>query len=102
MNARKPFKITTPQYLIRNEKGDHFDVFNKRENGISATIKLATDFPGNKFLLIKKVNMKEKVIFSFLVQCDFDLDDVKDIYNAIISAYQKKLESIQYWRKNDV
>ena len=99
---KDPTTILTPRYIIENDHGDYFDNFNQRKNAIKAAIKLSTEYPGNKFLVIKKVNKKNKIIFSFKVDSDFELNDIHDVYNGIVEAYKIKLDKIKYWRKSNI
>lgn len=91
----------TPRFRIEGVNGEYFDVFNKRANAIKAAIKMATEYPGTTFVVVKKVNLKDKVIFRFKVEIDFDFDDIQDMYRGIIEAYQGKLDKTKYWRKPD-
>lgn len=97
----KTFTAATPRYRIEGVKGEYFDVFSKRINAIKAAIKMATEYPGTTFVVVKKVNLKDKVIFRFKVEVDFEFDDVQDMYRGIIEAYQEKLDKTKYWRKPD-
>ena|SRR5579864_8740896 len=99
--SKKPFTLATPRYRIEGVKGEYFDVFSKRANAIKAAIKMATEYPGATFVVVKKVNLKDKVIFRFKIEIDFEFDDVQDMYRGIIEAYQKKLDKTTYWRKSD-
>lgn len=92
----------TPRYRIEGVKGEYFDVFNKRKNAIKAAITLAIEYPGATFLVVKKVNFKDKIVFRFKVEVDFQFDDVQDFYRGVIEAYQEKLDKTKYWRKPDV
>jgi UDP-N-acetylmuramate-alanine ligase len=97
----KAFTLATPRYAIENSRGDHLDIFSKRANAIKAAIKLATEFPGTTFTVVKKVFRKKKVIFSFCIEAQIDFDDVQDVYRSLIEVYQKKLDKTKYWRKSD-
>jgi hypothetical protein len=97
----KPFNIAIPQYAIESVKGDHFDIFSKRANAIHAAIKMAAEYPGATFVVVKKVNLKRKVIFSFKIDIQMDFDDLQDVYRGVIEAYQKKMNKTKYWRKSD-
>src|SRR5271157_514615 len=98
---KSPMTAATPRYRIEGVNGEYFDVFNKRANAIKAAIKMATEYPGTTFVVVKKVNLKDKVIFRFEIEIDFQFDDVQDVYRGIIEAYQKKLDKTKYWRKPD-
>lgn len=98
---RKVFTAATPRYRIESVKGEYFDVFNKRANAINAAIKMAVEYPGTTFVVVKKVNLKDKVIFRFKIEVDFDFDDLQNVYRSIIEVYQKKLDKTKYWRKPD-
>lgn len=93
--------IATPEYTIKNAKGDHFDVFKKRENAIAAAIEMAFEYPGATFIVIKKVFMKEKEVFSFKFDSKYDFEDFQIIFNSILNASQNKLKKTKYWRKNN-
>jgi|SRR6185369_13507919 hypothetical protein len=97
----KPFTIATPRYAVESVKGDHFDIFNKRVNAIKAAIKLASEYPGTTFVVVKKVFRKRKVIFSFQLDIHMDFDDMQDVFKNIIDVYQKKLGKTKYWRKSN-
>lgn len=97
----KPFTIATPQYSIESIKGDHFDIFNKRSNAIKAAIKMATEYPGATFLVVKKSFHKKKVVFSFKLDMQLDFEDVQTVYRSLAEVYQKKLDKTKYWRKSD-
>jgi hypothetical protein len=97
----KPFTIAVPRYRIENVTGDFFDVYNKRVNAINGAIKLAAEYPGNTFVVVKIVYQKRKIIFRFQIDTQFDLDDIKDVYQSIIGVYQKKLSKTRFWRKSD-
>jgi hypothetical protein len=99
--SKKSFTPATPRYRIEGVKGEYFDVFSKRANAIKAAIKMATEYPGATFVVVKKVNLKDKVIFRFRIEIDFEFDDVQDMYRGIIEAYQEKLDKTTYWRKPD-
>ena len=92
----------TPRYRIQGVKGEYYDVFNKRANAIKAAIQMATEYPGTTFLVVRKTLLKEKIVFSFKIESDFQFDDIKDVYQGIIDVYQKKLNKTKYWRKPDV
>jgi|SRR5579863_5379807 hypothetical protein len=96
---RSPITIMTPRYQIQGVKGDYFDVFSQRKNAIRGAIKLAIEYPGATFLVVKKVNQKDKTIFRFKIEADFDFDDIQEMYRGVIEAYQKKLDKTKYWRK---
>jgi len=98
---RDPFTIKTPRYLIESVKGDHFDVFNQRKNAIKGAIKLAAEYPGATFLVIKRVNQKNKIIFRFKIEVELDFDDLQEMYRGVIEAYQGKLDKTRFWRKAD-
>lgn len=95
----KSFTIATPRYRIEGVKGEYFDVFNKRANAIKAAVKMAAEYPGTTFLVVKKVNHKDKVIFRFKVEVQFEFDDLQDMCKAVIETYQEKLSKTKYWRK---
>lgn len=97
----KPFTLATPRYAIENSKGDNLDIFRRRANAIKAAIKLAVEYPGTTFVVVKKVFRKKKVIFSFRIDAQLDFDDVQDFYRSIIEVYQKKFNKTRYWRKSD-
>ena|ERR1700674_3517842 len=99
--SKKPTTAATPRYRIESVKGDFFDVFNKRINAIKAAIKLAAEYPGTTFVVVKKVNFKDKTIFSFKVEVNCEFDDIQDMYQGILEAYQEKLNKTRYWRKSD-
>lgn len=96
----KSLTIMTPRYLIENENGDHFDIFNQRKNAIKAAIQLGTEHPGNTFLVLKKVNNSKKVVFSINLDMQYSLTDIKDIYQSMLEVYGKKSNKVKYWRKN--
>lgn len=97
----KPFTIATPQYAIESIKGDHFNIFSKRNNAIKNCIKMATEFPGATFVVIKKTFNKRKLIFSFKLEIQSDFEDVQTIYSSLTEVYQKKLDKTKYWRKSN-
>jgi mannitol/fructose-specific phosphotransferase system IIA component (Ntr-type) len=45
-------------------KSEHFIVFNKRSNSIREAIKLAAEYLGTTFQVVKRVFNKDKIIFS--------------------------------------
>ena len=96
-----PFTTKTPRYRIESVKGDYFDVFSQRKNAIKQAIKLAVEYPGATFLVIKHVNKKDKIIFRFKIEAEFDFDDLQEMYRGVIEAYQGKLDKTKYWRKAD-
>ena len=98
---RKVFTAATPRYRIEGVKGEYFDVFSKRANAIKAAIKMATEYPGTTFVVVKKVNLKDKVIFRFKIEVGLEFDDLQDVYRSIVEVYQKKLDKTKYWRKPD-
>jgi hypothetical protein len=97
----KPFTAKTPRYRIEGVKGEFFDVFNQRKNAIRAAVRMAVEYPGATFLVVKKVNLKSKIIFRFMIEADFEFEDVQEMYRGVIEAYQKKLDKTKYWRKSD-
>lgn len=98
---KKPSTGATPRYRIEGVKGEYFDVFNKKANAIKAAIAMAVEYPGTTFLVNRKSLVSEKIIFSFKIEADYRFDDVQDVYNGIIEAYQSKLDKTKYWRKPD-
>lgn len=96
----KTMTAGTPRYRVEGVKGEYFDVFNKRKNAIKAAIKLATEYPGTTFLVIKKT-LKDKIVFRFKIEVDFQFNDIQDFYRSVIEAYQEKLDKTKYWRKPD-
>ena len=101
MSKPKTFTIATPRYTIEGVNGEYFDVFNKRQSAIKAAIKLATEYPGTTFQVVKKVFHKRKVIFSYSIKIDMQFEDLKIVYLNMIAVYQEKLDKIKYWRKID-
>jgi hypothetical protein len=99
--SSKSFTPATPRYRVEGVKGEYFDVFSKRANAIKAAIKMATEYRGTTFVVVKKVNLKDKVIFRFKIEADYQFDDLQDVYRSIIEVYQKKLDKTKYWRKPD-
>lgn len=97
----KAITLATPRYAVESANGTHCDVFNKRANAIRAAIKLAAEFPGMTFQVVKKVMHKRKVIFSFMLEVQADFDDLQDVYGGIMGAYQQKLNRMRFWRKLD-
>ncbi len=91
----------TPRYRIQGVKGEYFDVFNKRANAIKAAIQMATEYPGTTFLVVKKTLLKEKIVFRFKIESEYQFDDLQAMCNGVIEAYQKKLNKTKYWRKPD-
>lgn len=96
----KPFTLKTPQYHIMGLKGEHFDVFNKRGNAIKEAIKLASEYPGATFLVIKRVHNKDKTIFSFKIDADVNFEDLVDMYDGVLEAFKIKKDKTQFWRKS--
>lgn len=97
----QPFTAKTPRYKIESVKGDYFDVFSKRANAIKAAIKMAVEYPGAEFLVVKYVNLKKKIVFRLKIEAEFSFDDIQDVYRSLIEVYQKKLDKTKYWRKSD-
>jgi hypothetical protein len=97
----KAFYIASPRYKIKGVKGEVFDVFKQRVNAIKASIKLASEYPGTTFLVVKKVVNKETIIFSVNLAIKFEFEDLQDVYQSLISNYEKKLKKTKYWRKDD-
>jgi hypothetical protein len=96
---KKQRTLETPRYRIEGVKGEYFDVFNKRTNAIKTTIKMASEYPGTTFLVVKTTYHKRKVIFQFKIENQFDFNDLQDVYRSIIDVYQKKLDKTKYWSK---
>jgi len=92
---------SSSRYRIQGVKGEYFDVFNERACAIKAAIEMASEYPGTTFLVVKKSFIKEKVVFSFKIEAEFQLDDIQDVYDGIVETYQIKLNKIKYWRKSD-
>lgn len=99
--SKKPFTPATPRYRIESVKGEYFDVFSKRANAIRAAVQMAVEYPGTTFVVVKKVNLKDKVIFRFKIESQFEFDDLQDMLRAVVEVYQKKLDKTKYWRKPD-
>ncbi len=97
----KALTAKTPRYRIEGVKGEYFDIFNRRKNAIKAAIKMGIEYPGAEFLVVKKVNLKSKIIFRFKIEAEFSFDDIQDVYRGMIEAYQEKLDKTKYWRKSD-
>jgi ATP-dependent Clp protease ATP-binding subunit ClpA len=95
------FTPATPRYRIEGVKGEYYDVFSKRANAIKAAVKMAAEYPGTTFLVVKKVNLKDKVIFRFKIETEFKFDDLQDVLRGIVEVYQEKLDKTAYWRKPD-
>jgi len=98
----KPFTIATPRYHIRNTKGYIFNVFKRKTNAIAAAIEMATEHPGNTFIVSKTVNGKQKNIFTMTIDIQSDLIDFPEIYESIIKIFQKKVARTAFWRKAEV
>lgn len=94
-------KAGTPRYAVESAKGDHLDVFNKRVNAIKAAVKLAAQYPGTTFVVVRKTLLKRKIVFSFRLEVQMDFDDVQDVYRAITEVFQQKFNKTRYWRKSD-
>lgn len=99
--SKKPFTPATPRYRVEGVKGEYYDVFSKRANAIKAAVQMAADYPGATFVVVKKVNLKDKVIFRFKIETEFKFDDLQDMLRAVVEVYQKKLDKTKYWRKPD-
>ena len=97
----KALTARTPRYRIEGVKGEYFDIFSQRKNAIRAAIKLASEYPGTTFVVVKKVNLKDKIIFRFKVEMEFQFDDIQDVLHGVVEAYQEKLDKTKYWRKPD-
>lgn len=97
----KQVTFGTPRYRIEGAKGEYFDVFKKRANAIKAAIKMASEYQGTTFLVVKQFGHKEKIIFRFKMESNFDFNDLQDICRGVISVYQQKLNKTKYWRKSD-
>lgn len=98
----KALTAKTPRYRVEGVKGEYFDTFSQRKNAIKAAIKLAVEYPGATFVVVKKVNLKDKIIFRFKVEIEFQFDDIQDVLRGVVEAYQEKLDKTKYWRKPDV
>lgn len=94
----RPYTTACPRYKVEGLNGEHFDVFNKRENAIKCATKLAVEYPGNTFIVIKNVFRKDKIIFSFKIDCISELRDIQHIYRGLVETYQKKLDKTKLWR----
>jgi hypothetical protein len=92
----------TPRYRVEGVKGEYFDVFNKKANAIKAAIAMAVEYPGTTFLVRKKSLIKEKIIFSFKIEANYQFEDLQDVFKGVIETYQTKLDKTKYWRKSDV
>lgn len=97
----KAFTARTPRYRVEGVKGEYFDTFSQRKNAIRAAIKFAAEYPGTTFLVVKKANLKDKIIFRFKVEMEFQFDDIQDVLRGVVEAYQEKLDKTKYWRKPD-
>ena len=102
MNKKLYTTIATPQYFVKSVKGDFFNIFNKRENAIKEAIKMAFDYHQTTFIVTKKVLTKEKKIFSFKFDSEFEFDDFQTIHNAILNNSRMKLDKTKFWRKNEL
>jgi len=91
----------TPRYRIEGVEGEYFDVFKKRVNAFKRAIKMASEYPGTTFLVVKITGFKKKIIFKFKIENSFEFKDLQDVYRSIIEVYQKKLDKTKYWRKLD-
>lgn len=94
----KPYTINIPKYRIKGMNDEVFDVFNRRETAIKVATNMAVEYPGNTFLVVKKINNKEKIIFSCNIDSNPSLKDIKVYYSSLISALQKRLNKTKYWR----
>lgn len=91
----------TPRYRIEGVKGEYFDVFKKRANAIKNAIKMASEYPGTTFLVVRTTIHKRKVIFRFQIENQFTFNDLQDVYRSIVEVYQKKLDKTKYWSKSN-
>lgn len=96
-----PFTIATPQYHVKGIGGELLNVFGKRSNAISAAIDLAVEYPGDNFVVIRRANRKNKIIFSVSIDIKSAFSDIPDVYGKLFSVYQKKLNKTKLWRKTD-
>jgi hypothetical protein len=99
---KPPMTGASVRYRIESVKGQFFDVFAKKANAIKAAIAMAVEYPGTTFLVVKTSMLKKKVIFRFKIETEFQFDDIQDVYDGVIEAFQKKLNKTKYWRKPDV
>jgi len=97
----KQITFGTPRYRIEGVKGEYFDVFKKRTNAIKTAIKMASEYPGTTFLVVRVTCHKRKVIFRFQIENQFDFNDLQDVYRSIVEVYQKKLDKTKYWSKSN-
>lgn len=99
--SKNSFTLATPRYRVVGTSGNNFDVFNQKKNAIKAAIALATEYAGNTFEVLKEVNGKKKIVFSLKIDTQFDFDDLKEVYQGLVTAYQNKLDKTRYWRKDE-
>jgi len=99
---KMPMTGATPRYRLEGVKGEFFDVFAKRANAIKAAIKMATEYPGTTFLVVRTTLLKKKVVFKMKIEMDFQFSDIQDVYGGMVDVYQHKLDKTKYWRKADV
>ncbi len=100
--STKALTARIPRYRVEGVKGEYFDNFNRRKNAIKAAIKLAVEYPGATFVVVKKVNLKDKIIFRFKLEIEYQFNDIQDVLHGVVEVYQEKLDKTKYWRKSDV
>lgn len=97
----KPYTIAVPRYAVESEAGTHLEIFSQKNNAIKAAIKLANEYRGNTFLVIKKTFHKRKQVFRICLDMEMNFEDVSVAYQALVDAFQDKLSKTKYWRKSD-
>lgn len=101
MKESEPLLITTPRYEIRSPGWEHLDIFDDQKDAYAVAFSFALKYPNTDFMVIKKVNWKEEVIFK--INCDLScgLDNIQEFYKSMINMFQPKLDETIAWRRED-
>lgn len=95
------FTTQSPRYEIRSPGWEHLEVFDDQKEAYQAIFDLALRYPDTDFLVVKKVNWEEKVIFRLNFNLDCGLDNVQEFYKSMIDLFQAKLIETIAWRRED-
>lgn len=101
MKETEPFLITTPRYEIRSPGWEHLEVFDDQKDAYQTALSFALKYPNTDFVVIKKVNWEEVVIFKINCNLSCGLDNIQDFYKSMISMFQSKLDETMMWRRSD-
>lgn len=95
-----PITAKSIRYQVIDSTGSVLDVFKQMENAVAKVFALASQFRGDKFLVIKKSLHKEEIVLELMMQMNFKFKDVSTVFGGIAkSAEEVKKINSSVWKK---